>query len=90
MADPAPKTPAPARPDAAAPKRDRGDSRQYVLGALIAVAVVFSLLNFHKVKVDLIFHSYRWPLIIVIVGSLALGAAIDRLWTRYVTPRRKR
>ena len=74
----------------AEPQRDRADARQYLLGALIAIAVVFALLNFHKVKVDLIFHSFRWPLIVVIVGCLVLGAAIDRLWTRYAARRRKR
>jgi uncharacterized integral membrane protein len=79
------------RTPAVAPPRDRGDqARQIVLGALVALAVVFSLLNFHKVKVDFIFHSYHWPLIIVIVGCIALGAAIDRLWIRYAARLRKR
>ena len=85
MAGSAPKAPAPAQP-----KRDRSDSRQYVLGALIAIAVVFALLNLHDVKVDLVFHTAHWPLFFVIVGCLALGAAIDRLWIRYGARRRKR
>jgi uncharacterized integral membrane protein len=63
--------------------------RQLALGALVALVVVFALLNFHEVKVDLIFHSTRWPLIFVIVGCVALGAAIDRLWIRYSAWRRK-
>ena len=63
--------------------------RRLALGALIAIAAVFALLNLHDVKVNLIFGSTRWPLIFVIVGSLALGAAIDRLWIRYSAWRRK-
>jgi uncharacterized integral membrane protein len=73
-------------------QRDRNrteQARQLALGALVAIAVVFALLNFHEVKVNLIFHSTRWPLIFVIVGCVALGAAIDRLWIRYAAWRRK-
>jgi uncharacterized integral membrane protein len=81
MADRSPETP---------PDRDRTEqARQLALGALVAIAVVFALLNLHEVKVNLIFHSTRWPLILVIVGCLALGAAIDRLWIRYAARRRK-
>jgi uncharacterized integral membrane protein len=65
-------------------------ARQLGLGALIAIAVLFALLNFHEVKVNLIFHSPRWPLIVVIVGCVALGAGIDRLWIHYGARRRKR
>ena len=76
---------------AASPKRDRSDqARQLALGALIALAVLFALLNLDKVKVDLIFGSPKCPLIVVIVGCLALGAAIDRLWIRHAARRRKR
>jgi len=82
MADRPPETPQ---------EPDRGEqARQLGLGALIALAVLFALLNLNKVKVDLIVGSPRWPLIVVIVGCLALGAAIDRLWTRYAARRRKR
>jgi uncharacterized integral membrane protein len=63
--------------------------RQLALGALIAIAIVFALLNLHEVKVNLIFHSPRWPLLFVIVACIALGAAIDRLWIRYAARRRK-
>jgi uncharacterized integral membrane protein len=63
--------------------------RQLVFGALVAIAIVFALLNFHEVKVNLIFGSTRWPLILVIVGCLALGLAIDRAWIRYGAWRRK-
>jgi uncharacterized integral membrane protein len=63
---------------------DRTDqTRQLVLGALIVLAVLFALLNLDKVEVDLILDSPKIPLIIVIVGCLALGAAIDRLVIRH-------
>jgi uncharacterized integral membrane protein len=68
----------------------RDQARQLALGALILLAVLFALLNLDRVKVDLIFGSPRWPLIVVIVACLALGAAIDRLWIRYATRLRKR
>ena len=68
----------------------RDQARQAALGALILLAVLFALLNLDRVKVDLIFGSPRWPLIVVIVACLALGAAIDRLWIRYAARLRKR
>ena len=82
MADRPPETPA---------QRNRSDqARQLALGALILLAVLIALLNLDKVKVDLIFGSPKWPLIVVILACLALGAAIDRLWIRYAAHRRKR
>jgi uncharacterized integral membrane protein len=81
MADRPPETPQ-------EPNR-REQARLLGLGALIVLAALFALLNLDKVKVDLIFDSPRWPLIVVIVACLALGAAIDRLWIRYEARRRK-
>jgi uncharacterized integral membrane protein len=77
-------------PDKPQEPRRSEQARQLGLGALIAVAVLFALLNLHKVKVNLIFHSPRWPLIVVIVGCVALGAGIDRLWIRYAARRQTR
>lgn len=75
MADGAPDTP---------PERSRTEqARLLALGALILLAIIFALLNLNSVKVHLIFGSPRWPLILVIVACLALGAGIDRLWIRY-------
>ena len=77
------------RPPDTQPERDRREQvRQLALGALIALAVLFALLNLDKVKVDLIFGSPKWPLIVVIVACLALGAAIDRLWIRHAARRK--
>jgi uncharacterized integral membrane protein len=79
------------RTPAGAPQRDRTEqTRQLALGALIALAVLFAVLNLDKVKVDLIVGSPKWPLIVVILGCVGLGAAIDRLWIRYAARRRKR
>lgn len=61
------------------PRRSE-QTRSILLGALILLAILFALLNLDKVEVDLIFGSPRIPLIIVIVGLLAAGAAIDRLY----------
>jgi uncharacterized integral membrane protein len=72
------------------PERERREQiRLVALGALIVLVAIFAVLNLDKVKVDLIFRSPRWPLIVVIVACLALGAAIDRLWIRYAARRRK-
>jgi len=57
--------------------------RLLVLGALVALAILFAVLNLDDVKVDLIFGSSEIPLIFVIVGCLAAGAAIDRLLLRW-------
>ena len=61
------------------PRRSE-QTRSILLGALIVLALLFALLNLDKVDVDLIVGSPRIPLIIVIVGCLAAGAAIDRLY----------
>jgi uncharacterized integral membrane protein len=71
-----------------APARSE-QTRQLLLGALIALAVLFALLNLDKVKVALIITSPKIPLIIVIVGCLALGAAIDRLLMRRARHRQR-
>jgi uncharacterized integral membrane protein len=64
-----------------APARSE-QTRQLLLGGLIVLAVLFAVLNLDKVKVSLIVTSPKLPLIIVIVGCLALGAAIDQLLMR--------
>ena len=64
-------------------------TRQLVLGALVLIAVLFAILNLDEVKVHLIFSSRKVPLIFVIVASLLVGAAIDRLLVRR-TRRRSR
>jgi uncharacterized integral membrane protein len=77
-------------PDAQQDPNRREQGRLLGLGALIVLAVLFALLNLDRVRIDLIFGSPRWPLIVVIVACLALGAAIDRLWIRHGARLRKR
>jgi uncharacterized integral membrane protein len=60
--------------------RQSDQTRSILLGALVVVAIVLALLNLNKVEVDLIFGSPRIPLIVLILGCLAAGAAIDRLY----------
>jgi uncharacterized integral membrane protein len=67
-------------------ERSRSSSEQIrlvALGALTVIAILFAVLNLDEVRVDLIVGSYKIPLILVIVGCLAAGAAIDRLLLRW-------
>jgi uncharacterized integral membrane protein len=68
-----------ADPASDGPRRS-DQTRSIVLGALLVLAVILALINLGKVEVDLIFGSPRIPLIILIIGCLAAGAAIDRLY----------
>jgi uncharacterized integral membrane protein len=68
-----------ADPPSDGPRRS-DQSRSLLLGALVVLAILLALLNLDKVEVDLIFGSPRIPLIILILGLLAAGAAIDRLY----------
>jgi uncharacterized integral membrane protein len=64
--------------------RSRSDQiRLIALGAVAVLAILFALLNLDDVKVDLIVGSSKIPLIVVILGCLAAGAAIDRLLLRW-------
>lgn len=71
------------------PQRPRSEQLRLVLtGALVLLVLLFAILNFDKVSVDLIFGSTDLPLVIVIVGCLLIGAAIDRLMLRRAARRR--
>ena len=56
---------------------------------LVALAVVFALLNLEKVEVDWLIGSWETPLIVVIVVSMLLGAGIDRLLMRRARKRKR-
>jgi uncharacterized integral membrane protein len=47
-----------------------------LIGAFVALLVVFALLNTHEVGVDWIFDTVDVPMILVIVISAVLGFAI--------------
>jgi uncharacterized integral membrane protein len=66
----------------------REQVRLVLTGALVLLVLLFAILNFDKVSVDLIFGSTDLPLVIVIVGCLLIGAAIDRLMQRRAARRR--
>jgi len=60
-----------------APERSRRDNaRRVAIGILAAVALLFAVLNFEDVKVDLLFGSVTMPLVIVIAGCLLIGGLI--------------
>jgi uncharacterized integral membrane protein len=61
-------------------KRER--ARLIGLGVLGALAVAFGVLNFHSVEVNWLLGSWSTPLIVVIIVSLLLGMAIDRILVR--------
>jgi uncharacterized integral membrane protein len=56
--------------------------------ALIAILATFAGLNTEKIDVDFIFGSARAPVIVVIVVSAILGAAISLLASRWSRRRR--
>jgi uncharacterized integral membrane protein len=47
-----------------------------VIGVLVALLVVFALLNTHEVGVDWLFDTVSAPMILVIAASAALGFVI--------------
>jgi uncharacterized integral membrane protein len=68
--------------DAASASRQRSSGEKLRLaaaGAAAAIAVLFAVLNLDQVEVNWVFGSGQTPLIIVIVVSFLLGAAVDRL-----------
>jgi uncharacterized integral membrane protein len=63
--------------DAAAGGRStRDNARRVAIGILAAVALLFAILNFEDVKVDLLFGSVTMPLVIVIAACLLIGGLI--------------
>ncbi|HET6449634.1 MAG TPA: LapA family protein [Conexibacter sp.] len=60
----------------AAGRSKRENARRLAIGILAAAALVFAILNFEDVKVDLLFGSVTMPLVIVIAGCLLIGGLI--------------
>jgi uncharacterized integral membrane protein len=54
----------------------RENARRVAIGILAAVALLFAVLNFEDVKVDLLFGSVTMPLVIVIAACLLIGGLI--------------
>lgn len=54
----------------------RENARRLAIAILAGVALLFAILNFEDVKVDLLFGSVTMPLVIVIAGCLLMGGLI--------------
>ncbi len=54
-------------------------ARQIAVLVLVAIGVLFAVLNFDEVSVNWIIGTWRTPLIIVIAVSVLVGAAIGFL-----------
>jgi lipopolysaccharide assembly protein A len=85
MTDPTERTPA-KRPE---DKPDRaGTTRMAAAAILGGIAAVFAVINLDDVEVDWLVGSAQTPLILVIVISMLLGAALDRLLVRRARKRK--
>lgn len=61
---------------AAEGRSNRDSARRIAIGILAAVALLFAVLNFDSVKVNLLFGSVTMPLVIVIAACLLIGGLI--------------
>ena len=87
MSDPLERTPA-KRPE---DKPDRAAHTRVAAAAILGgVAALFAVFNLDKVKVDWVVGSWQTPLIVVIVLSMLLGAALDRVLVRRARKRKRR
>jgi len=66
----------PAQGDGATERSRKERSRRIAIAILAAVALLFAVLNFEDVKVDLLFGSVTMPLVIVIAACLLIGGLI--------------
>jgi uncharacterized integral membrane protein len=66
-----------------AARRSRGEAARLAAVAILAVlATLFAVVNLDKVRVNLLFGSTDLPLIVVIVGCLAIGAVFGAVLAR--------
>jgi uncharacterized integral membrane protein len=86
MSDPTERTPAKRAED----KPDRAATTRMAAAAVLGgIAAVFAIINLDKVKVEWLVGSWQTPLILVILISMLLGAALDRLLVRRARRRRR-
>ncbi len=64
-----------------APEKKPTNWRAWLVGALVALVAIVALQNSQQVRVDVLFVNVNAPLIVVILASVAIGAAIG-----YVAP----
>jgi uncharacterized integral membrane protein len=85
MTDPTERTPAKRPGD----KPDRSAGARMAAAAILGgIAAVFAVINLDDVEVDWLVGSAQTPLILVIVISMLLGAALDRLLVRRARKRK--
>jgi uncharacterized integral membrane protein len=58
--------------DAKPAKRDV--SPKLIVAVILAtIGVILVIVNSQKVEVDVLFHTFKWPLFIVIIGAALVG-----------------
>lgn len=62
--------------EGAAERSKRDNARRIAIAILAAAALLFAVLNFEDVEVDLLFGTVTMPLVIVIAGCLLIGGLI--------------
>jgi len=62
--------------EAAVARSKQERARRVAIAILAAAAVLFAVLNFEDVKVDLLFGSVTMPLFVVIAACLLIGGLI--------------
>ncbi len=73
----------PARRPEDKPARSRGETARLVAAASVtALVALFAILNLDEVKVNWIAGTARTPLIVVIAGSVLVGAGLGYLLSR--------
>ena len=65
-----------------ASRSSKEKTRLIVVGAAVALAIIFAVLNLHRVSVNWIVTTSHTPLTIVIVISFLIGAAVGALMVR--------
>jgi lipopolysaccharide assembly protein A len=86
MSDPTERTPVKRRED----KPDKsGTTRLAVAATLGGIATIFAVVDLDDVEVNWLVGSWQTPLILVIVVSILLGAALDRVLVRRQRKRKR-
>lgn len=63
----------------------------WIVGLVFAIIIaVFSVMNVEAVPVNYIFGTAKWPLVLVILGSALLGAAVSGFIALFRTVKAKR
>jgi uncharacterized integral membrane protein len=58
------------------PERKSANWRSWLVGILVALVLIVALQNSQEVSVEVLFASFKAPLIVVILLAVAIGALI--------------